>query len=63
MQIRTLMNPIQAVTPDEYATRARALLRQEEQLLAVTAENRLLGIITRQDVMLVTSSKSNLAAR
>ena len=63
MQIRTIMNPIQAVTPDEYATRARALLREEEHVLAVTAENRLLGIITRQDVMLVTSTKSNLKAR
>jgi CBS domain-containing protein len=62
IQVRDVMNPPQTVGPEEYATRIRAILREKERLLVVT-EAQFLGIITRQDVMLVTSTKSNLKAR
>lgn len=57
------MNPPQTVGPDEYATKIRALLRQEQRVLAVVENQRFLGIVNRQDIMLITSTKSNLKAR
>ncbi|MBU7017590.1 MAG: CBS domain-containing protein [Theionarchaea archaeon] len=62
MQVRDVMIPPQTVGPEEYATKIRAVLREKERLLVVT-EKQFLGIITRQDAMLVTSTKSNLKAR
>ncbi len=61
--VRTIMKSPHTVGPDEYATRIRALLREEERIIMVTEDDRFLGIITRKDAMLVTSTKSNLKAR
>jgi CBS domain-containing protein len=46
-----------------YATTVRALLRRTERICVVAEDDRFLGIITRKDVMLVTSTKSNLKAK
>lgn len=61
-QVRTIMKRIQEVKPDEYATRVRALLREDERIVAVVDET-FQGVITRKDVMVITSSKSNVKAR
>ena len=63
MQVLSIMKSPEIVEPHEYATRVRALLREKERIVVVMEENRFLGIITRQDAMLITSTKSNLKAR
>ncbi len=63
MHVESIMSPPQTVDPEEYATHIRALLRQKERIVVVTEDDRFLGMITRKDVMLVTSTKSNLKAR
>lgn len=63
VQVNRIMKPPQLVGPAEYATKVRALLRQKERICVVVENDRFLGIITRKDVMLVTSTKSNLKAR
>jgi len=63
MQAQDIMKPPKRVEPDEFATRIRALLRGEDRVIVVEEDNRFLGIITRRDAMIVTSTKSNLRAR
>ena len=63
MLVRDIMKSPHTVGPEEYATKIRAVLREKERLLIVVDDERFLGIVTRQDVMLVTSTKSNLKAR
>ena len=63
MEIRDIMREPYTVEAEEYATRIRALLRQKERIVIVTKGNKFLGMITRKDAMLVTSTKSNLKAR
>jgi CBS domain-containing protein len=63
MDIRSIMKPPQTVSPDEYATKIRAILREKERIIFVSEDNRLLNVITQKDAMLVTSTKSNLKAR
>ena len=63
MQVNRIMKPPQVVEPTAYATMVRALLRRKERICVVVEDGRFLGIITRKDVMLVTSTKSNLKAR
>jgi CBS domain-containing protein len=63
MQAQEIMKPPKYVGPDEFATRIRALLREKDRIICVKEDNRYLGIITRQDAMLLSSTKSNLKAR
>ncbi|MBU6996384.1 MAG: CBS domain-containing protein [Theionarchaea archaeon] len=63
MQIHEIMKEPVVVEPEDYATRIRALLRDKTRIVVVKEDDRVLGIITRKDVMLVTSTKSNLKAR
>jgi CBS domain-containing protein len=63
MDIRSIIKPPQTVSPDEYATRIRAMLREKERIIFVIDGSKLLNVITRKDAMLVTSTKSNLKAR
>lgn len=63
VQVRDIMKPPRIVEPDEYATKVRAVLREKVRMVEVSEKQRLLGVITRRDIMLVTSSKSNLKAR
>ncbi|MBU7042358.1 MAG: CBS domain-containing protein [Theionarchaea archaeon] len=63
MQVQDIMSPPTRVKPDEFATRIRALLRETDRIITVEEKNRFLGIITRQDAMLLSSTKSNLKAR
>lgn len=62
-EIRSIMKPAQTVEFDEFATRVRALIRQDERIIVVVKDMSFQGIITRQDAMLVASTKSNLKAR
>lgn len=63
MQIRNIMKSPQTVRPHEYATKVRAQLREKERIVVVMEDNQFLGIITRKDVMLITTTKSNLKAK
>lgn len=63
MQAQDIMKPPKRVEPDEFATRIRALLREEDRIIVVEEEKKFLGIITRRDAMIVSSTKSNLKAR
>lgn len=63
MHVREIMKVLQSVRPDEYGTHVRALLRESERILSVMEDTRFLGVITRKDAMVVTSSRSNVKAR
>lgn len=63
VKIRDIMKSPRIVEPDAYATTVRAKLREKVRMVEVSEDYRLLGVITRRDVMLVTSTKSNLKAR
>ncbi len=63
VQVNRIMKPPQLVGPTEFATKVRAILRQKDRICIVVEDDRFLGIITRKDVMLVTSTKSNLKAK
>jgi CBS domain-containing protein len=62
-EIRSIMKPAHTVELDEFATKVRALVRQDERIIVVVKEKKFQGIITEQDAMLVASTKSNLKAR
>lgn len=63
VQVHEIMKEPAVARPEDHATRIRALLRDKIRIVLVKEDNRVLGIITRKDVMLVTSTKSNLKAR
>ncbi len=63
MQVSSIMRSPRTVEPGEYATKVRAILREGDRIILVVENGRLLGVITRKDVMLITTTKSNLRAR
>ncbi|MBU7014089.1 MAG: CBS domain-containing protein [Theionarchaea archaeon] len=63
MQVHEIMKEPAVVGPEDFATRVRALLRDKTRIALVKEDAKFLGIITRKDIMLVTSTKSNLKAR
>lgn len=63
MQVHEIMKEPVIVRPEDHATRIRALLRDKTRIVLVREDNKVLGMITRKDVMLLTSTKSNLKAR
>ncbi|MGV8144619.1 MAG: CBS domain-containing protein [Methanothermobacter sp.] len=63
--VKTIMtsNPL-TVSVDTYATKVRSILREDGyRSLPVVSDRRLEGIITRGDIMNISSTKSNIDAR
>lgn len=63
MSLKSLIVSVPVVKPSDQASKARAVMRDEKsRSIAVMRHNNLVGILTRSDVLKISSSKSNITA-
>jgi len=64
MAIKSLVKQVPVVKPKDMASKARAQMRESRsRAVAVVERNKLLGILTRSDILKISSSKSNISVK